>query len=109
MTRNPRTSERLLIRFSVIPSLKYSVLESALEFTKGSTARDAMAAPCVREKPDHTAIAARATTAAPAAATAALRHPQNGRRSGLPVGAVARLDSVSRFNRARSARSSEAL
>src|SRR5262249_8689171 len=107
---NPPTWERLLIRLSVMPSLRYSVLGSELEFTKGSTASDSIAGPPRSpENANHPATARTPTTTAAAAQAALLRSQRQFFADGPPARTAARFDSVSRLNRARSARRSDAL
>src|SRR5712692_805934 len=66
MTARFGTWERLLIRLSVRPSLRYSVLGSLPALTKGSTATDEISWPPLRPRHRKAADKISASTAAPA-------------------------------------------
>src|SRR6266849_797315 len=66
MTARFGTWDRLLIRLSVSPSLRYSVLGSLPALTKGSTATDEISCPALRPRHKKAAGKASASTATPA-------------------------------------------
>src|SRR6266498_1901493 len=64
MTLTPGICDTLLIRLSVIPSLKYSALGSPPALTNGSTARESIVPALGRSQSTAAASAASATTPA---------------------------------------------
>src|SRR5437899_12649365 len=74
--------DRLLIRLSVSPSLRYSVLGSLLALTKGRTASEEISCWLLRRRDRKTAAATSASTKATARPATQRRLPEAGTASG---------------------------
>src|SRR5437016_2766282 len=82
MTARFGTWDRLLIRLSVSPSLRYSVLGSLLALTKGRTASEEISCWLLRRRDRKTAVATSASTKATARPAIQRRLPAAGTASG---------------------------
>lgn len=93
-----------------MPSLRYSLLESPLTLVNGKTARESIREPRPWKKTSQTSIASTARIPPPLAiAVQCFRHGRLITEAGVTLTEAELAESISRFSRWRSARSSGAL